>query len=129
MEAEVPLKRGRRAILSAKGLVERGARHYQALGNALQGRQPPSGVCARGGTREEAPHEDVLWVEEAGERPLEGVERAWDGREGPLGAHVVGGQRAAHMGEPQAEDRCWVALATKRRVRRSQFRRRPRETG
>ena len=91
MEAGGPPERGRRAIPPAKGFVERGARHCQALGNALQGRQPPSGVRARGRPVEEAPHEDVLQAEEAGERPLEGVERAGDAREGPLRARVVGG--------------------------------------
>ena len=103
MEAGGPPERGCRAIPPAKGLVECGARHCQAMGDALQGRKPPPRVRARVRPVEEASHEDVLQAEEAGERPLEGVERVGDGREGPLRASVVGGQRAAPMGEPEAE--------------------------
>ena len=109
MEAGGPPEQGRRTIPPAKGLVERRAQHCQALGDVLQGRQPTPRVRARVRPVEEASHEDVLQVEEAGERPLEGVEHASDGREGPLRARVVGRQCAAHMGEPEAEGRRQVA--------------------
>ena len=109
MEAGGPPDYGRPAIPPAEGLVERGARHRQALGNAIQGRQPPPGVRARVRPVEEASHEDILQAEKAGGRPLEGVEGAGDGREGPLRVLAVRGQRAAHLGELAADGRCRVA--------------------
>ena len=109
MEAGGPPERGRPAIPLAEGLVERGARHCQALGDTLQGQQPPPGVRARVHPVEEASYEDVLQAKEAGDRPLGGVESAGDGREGPCRALAAGRQRAAHMGELEAEGRCRVA--------------------
>ena len=100
---------GRPAIPPAEGLVERGARHRQALGDTLQGRQPPPGVRACVRPVEEASHEDVLHSQKAGGRPLEGVEGAGDGREGPLQALAARAHRAAHLGEPTAEGRCRIA--------------------
>ena len=41
--------------------------------------------------------------------PLEGVQRTGDSREGPFCAREVGGQCAAHMGEPEAEGQRRVA--------------------
>ena len=109
MEAGGPPEWGRPAIPPAEGLVECGAPHRQALGDAIQGRQPPPGVRARVRPVEEASHEDVLQAEKAGGRPLEGVEGAGDGREGPLRALAARGQRAAHLGELAADGRCRVA--------------------
>ena len=109
MEAGGPPECGRPAVPPAEGLVERGARQRQALGDALQGRQPPPWVRARVRPVVEASHEDVLQSEKAGGRPLEGVESAGDGREGPFRALAARGQRSAHMGELEAEGRCRVA--------------------
>ena len=106
---EAGAERGRPAIPPAEGLVECGDRHCRALGDALHRRQPPPGVRARVRPVEEASHEDVLQAEEAGDRPLEGVESEGDSREGPFRALARGGQCAAHMGEPKAEGRCRVA--------------------
>ena len=91
MEAVGPPEWGRPAIPPAEGLVERGARHRTAPRDALQGRQPPPGVHACVHLVEEAFYEDVLHVEKVGGRPLEGVERVGDGREGPFRALVARG--------------------------------------
>ena len=109
MEAEGPPERSRPAIPPAEGLVERGARHCQALGDALQGRQFQRGVRALVRPKEESSHEDVLQAEEMGGRPIEGVESEGDDREGPFRALRQRGKRAAHMGKPETEGRRRVA--------------------
>ena len=58
---------------------------------------------------EEAPHEDDLLAELAGEQPQEDMQRVGDVRHGPLNAREAGRQRPAHMAQPEAEGGRWVA--------------------
>ena len=90
-EAGGPPERSRRAVPQAKGLRERGTRHCQALGNALQGRQPPSGCAPVAVQWRKHPMRMSSRLRRRGNGPS----RAWSTQltpaEGSLRARVVGG--------------------------------------
>ena len=127
IEAGGPPEGGRPAIPPAEGLVERGTRHCQALGDVLQGRQPPPWLRAH-----VRPLEEASQAKEAGDRPLEGVQSAGEGLEGPFIARVAGGGGgSAQLTWARHKSRAGAGSlrATQRRVCCSQVRRRLRETG
>ena len=95
MEAGGSPERGCRAIPPTEGLVERWPQHRQALGNALQGRQPPSEVRPRS----KHPMRMSSKLRRLGGSSPRACSTG-DAREGLLCAREAGagGKRLAHMG-------------------------------